>query len=125
MKVEKIKKISNQYSIIKQVYEDRILIRTNNIIYSQKYMAYMFILTNNSCIWTRQVEEIRFGKNQYNDTFDGYLVEIKRTDFDRVKTYESNFNNFNISKEDEITNYDQLLKIAEQQEKEKLVCKFC
>lgn len=124
MKVEKIKKISNQYSIIKQVYEDRILIRTNNIIYSQKYMSFMFLLTNNSCIWTRNVAEIYFGENQY-DTFEGYLVEIKKADFERVKTYSDNFKNFNIAKQDEIANYAQLLKLAEQQEKENLVCKFC
>lgn len=125
MKVEKIKKVSNQYSVIKQVYEDRILIRTNNIIYSQKYMSYMFLLSNNSCIWTRQVCDICFGKDQYNDVLEGYLVEIKKEDFNRVKTYQSNFNNFNILKEDEIVSYDQLLKLAEQQEKENLVCKFC
>lgn len=124
MKVDTIKKISNQYSIIKQVYEDRILIRTQNVMYSTKYSCYMFLLTNNSCIWTNHICDIVFGKSQFEYTENGYLVEIKKEDFSRVKTYEKNFNNFNISKEDEIHSYDDLVKIAQQQEDLKLVTKF-
>lgn len=124
MKIERIKKVSNQYSVIKQVYEDRVLIRTNNVIFSKKYFSYMFLLSNNSCIWTKNVTSIIYGKNQYQDTFEAYLVEIKKEDFGRVKTYADSFNNFNIQKEDEILNYEQLVEIAKEQEKQELVCKF-
>lgn len=124
MKIEKIRKVSNQYSVIKQVYENRVLVRTNNIIYSNKYFSFMFLLSNNSCIWTRNVYSIVFGENQYEDTFEGYLVEIKKEDFERVKTYSDNFRNFNIAKQDGISSYEQLVKIAEEQEKQDLVCKF-
>lgn len=125
MKIERIRRVSNQYSVIKQVYEDRVLIRTNNILYSKKYYAYMFLLTNNSCIWTRNVYSIVFGKTQYNDTIEGYLVEVTKEDFERVKTYPDSFKNFVIEKEEEISSYEQLVKIAEEQEKQDLVCKFC
>ena len=125
MKVEEIKKVSNQYSVIKQVYEDRVLIRTGNIMYSNKYISYMFLLTNNTCIWTGNVCPIVFGEDQYNAIFEAYLVEIKKEDFKRVKTYSDNFKNFNIAKQDEITSYEQLVKLAEEQEKQELVCKFC
>lgn len=125
MKVEDIRRVSNKYSVIKQVYEDRILIRTNNIMYSKKYFCYMFLLSNNSCIWTRNVAEIVFGENQYHDVLEGYLVEIRKEDFERVKTYSDNFKNFNIDKKDEITSYEQLVEIAKKQENEELVCKFC
>lgn len=124
MKVEKIKKISNQYSVIKQVYDDRILIRTNNIIYSKKYHSYMFLLTNKSCIWTWHVAKIVFGENQFNETFSGYLVELTKSDFDRVKTYNENFTGFSISKEDEIKTYEDLVKIAKEQENLEFVTKF-
>ena len=124
MKIERIKKVSNQYSVIKQVYEDRVLIRTNNVIFSKKYFSYMFLLSNNSCIWTKNALSIVYGENQYKDTFEAYLVEIRKEDFERVKMYADSFNNFNIQKEDEILNYEQLVEIAKEQEKQELVCKF-
>ena len=46
MKLEKIKQISNQYKVVKQVYDDRILLRTSNVIYSKKYNSYMILLSN-------------------------------------------------------------------------------
>lgn len=122
MKVEIIKKVSNKYSIIKQVYDDRVLIRTSNIIKSVKYNSYMFLLSNNSCIWTNRLVDIVFGKSQYEYTFESYLVEIRPEDFKRIKTYDKDFNNFFI--DDEIKTYDDLVKIAKEQEELNLVCKF-
>lgn len=123
MKIEYIKKISNQYGILKQVQEDRVLIRTNNIIYSSKYSSFMFLLTNNSCIWTYRVANVKFGKSQFEDTFESYLVEIKKEDFNRAKTYTDNFKGFSIDKEDEIRSYDDLVKKAQEQEDLQLVSK--
>lgn len=123
MKIENIKKISNQYSIIKQVYEDRVIIRTNNVIESVKYSSFMFLLSNNSCIWTWRVVNCMCGINQFEDTISCNLVEIRPEDFERIKTYEKSFNNFNIAKEDEIKSYEDLLKLAKEQEAQNLVCK--
>lgn len=123
MKIEKIQKISNQYSIIRQVYEDRVIIRTNNVIESVKYSSFMFLLSNNSCIWTWHVVNCICGKNQFEDTIQCKLVEIRPEDFERVKTYEKSFNNFNIVEEDEIKSYEDLVKIAKEQEAQNLVCK--
>lgn len=125
MKVENIKKVSNQYSIIKQVYEDRVLIRTSNVIFSKKYFCYMFILSNNSCIWTNRICDICFGKTQFEYTENGYLVEIRKEDFNRIKTYNNNFNGFNIDEKDAIHSYDKLVELAQEQQDLNLVTKFC
>lgn len=124
MKVKDLKKVSNKYSVIQQVYEDRVLIRTDNIIYSSKYNSYMFLLSNNSCIWTREVVKIYFGKTQFENVSSAHLVQIKPEDFERIKTYEKPFNNFYFEKEDEITCYDDLIKIAKEQAALNLVTKF-
>lgn len=126
MKVETIKKISNKYSVIKQVYDDRVLIRTNNIIFSAKYSSYMVLLSNYSCIWTYKVADIVFGQNQFegNTMFEGYLVEIKPEDFTRIKTYTEPFDGFFIDKKDEIKTYDDLVKLAQEQEDMQLITKF-
>ena len=125
MKVTVIKKVSNKYSIIKQVYEDRVLIRTNNIIYSAKYNSFMVLLSNHSCIWTFNVCDIVFGKSQFEYVEQGYLVEISPKDFERVKTYENAFNGFFIDEKDEIKTYEDLVKIAQEQENMQFVTKFC
>lgn len=123
MKIEKIKTISNKYSVIKQVYDDRVLIRTNNIIHSIKYNSYMFLLSNNSCIWTWSVADIVFGQSQFKDTEQAYLVEIKKDDFNKIKTYEKCFNGFYIAPEDKITSYEQLVELAQEQENMNLISK--
>lgn len=85
----------------------------------------MALLSNNSCIWTRNVYEIVFGSNQFDDRNDGYLVEFKPEDFDRVKTYKDNFIGFCIDEKDEIKKYEDVVKIAKEQEAQNLVVKFC
>lgn len=124
MKIENIKKISNKYAIIRQVYDDRILIRTENLIHSKKYSSYMFILSNNSCIWTNNVYSVVCGKSQYQETFETRLVEIKREDFNRVRTYENKFENFDFEEKDEIHTFEDLVRIAQEQENQNLVTKF-
>lgn len=124
-KTEIIKDVSNKYAIFKQVYNDRVLIRTNNLIYSKKFDAYMFILTNNSCLWLKpfNVADIVFGKTQY-ETTEGKLIEVTPENFKYIKTYDKNFENFSINKQNEIKNYEDVLKLAQEQENENVVCRF-
>ena len=122
MKLEKIKQISNQYKVVKQIYDDKILLRTNNVIYSKKYNSYMILLSNNSCIWawTSKVLEIMINVD-YKDFEEAYLVELTKEDFDRIKTYENDFEGFNIT--DTIDTFEKAKKLAEEQEKEELYIK--
>lgn len=122
MKLEKIKQISNQYKVVKQVYDDKVLLRTNNVIYSKKYNSYMILLSNNSCIWswTSKVLEIMINKD-YDFFEETYLVELTKEDFNRVKTYEKSFEGFNIT--DTIDTFEKAKEIAEEQEKESLCIK--
>ncbi len=122
MKLEKIKQISNQYKVVKQIYDDKILLRTNNVIYSKKYNSYMILLSNNSCIWawTSKVLEIMINVD-YKDFEEAYLVELTKEDFDRIKTYENDFEGFNIT--NTIDTFEKAKKLAEEQEKEELYIK--
>lgn len=122
MKLEKIKQLSNQYKVVKQVYDDKILLRTNNVIYSKKYNSYMILLSNNSCIWawTSKVLEIMINID-YKDFEETYLVELTKEDFNRIKTYENDFEGFNIT--NTIDTFEKAKKIAEEQEKEELYIK--
>lgn len=122
MKLEKIKQISNQYKVVKQVYDDRILLRTSNVIYSKKYNSYMILLSNNSCIWSwaSKVLEIMINKD-YDFFEETYLVELTKEDFNRIKTYEKSFEGFNIT--DTIDTFEKAKEIAEEQEKEELYIK--
>lgn len=122
MKLEKIKQMSNQYKVVKQVYDDRVLIRTNNIIYSKKYNSYMILLSNNSCIWAWASKVLDIMINKDYKVFDEtYLVELTKEDFNKIKTYEKDFEGFNIT--DTLDTYEKAKKLAEEQEKEELYIK--
>ncbi len=118
-------KISNNYSIYQQVYEDKVQIRTGNIIYSFKYNAYMFILSNNSCIWLPcwKVAKIKFGQNQC-DAEIGYLVELNAQDFEKIKTYPNNFEGFYFNESDILKTYIDAKNLAQEQEKLNLMVKL-
>ena len=82
----------------------------------------MFLLSNNSCIWTKNVCRCFVGKTADTCTENAYLVEIKRKDFNRVKTYDNNFRNFDIK--NEIKCYEDLIDFAEYQQSYNVVLKI-
>ena len=124
MKIENIKKISDNSAIIKQVYSDRVLIRTNNIIYSNKYNSFILLLSNTSCLCINNIEKIKCREPKLNTDFECYLVEIYPRDFEEIKTYDNNFEKFYIDEKDEIKSYNDLVKLAQEQENLHLITKF-
>lgn len=118
-----IKNIDKHHNIIRQIYEDRILLITSmrNLIFPIRFSSFMFLLSNNACIWKsgKCCEHIEVSNVKTEDNL--FLVELKERDFDRIKVYDNNFRYRNIPEEAEIISYEQVKVIASLQEKSNII----
>ena len=106
-------KTSNKYLTFKRVLnEDEIILVTKNIKIIKD--NYVLIVGNNKAVYLKDwaVKKIR----NYYENIEAYAVKLNRKYF-KIYTFKSNFEDFVFEKDE---NFDDLLKVAEEQEKENL-----
>ena len=106
-------KTSNKYLTFKRVLnEDEIILLTKNVIIIKD--NYVLIVGNNKAVYLKDwaVKQVR----NYYENIEAYAVKLNRKYF-KIYTFKSDFEDFAFDKDE---NFDDLFKVAEEQEKENL-----